>query len=273
MYRNIKVAVFYHCAHIGTWESVDKEIMASLNASGLLEHADFVRNDCDGVLFEFPTIVNALARMVKKHYSRPAQVICVTDDPTGIDPDIKIVPDDKDFADIPSPHGGMSPTCYRRLRMFRPDAEKWFGPRFVSTDLDVVLTADVTHLWDRLEDITLYRDPLYPNQYNGSMIVMNAGSRPEVWTLFDPARSPRTAQALGYRGSDQAWISACLPGEIALGPSDGIYSYRKDIEPAGGKLPANARIVVFHVKSDPWSPEAQRLPWVREHWGTIKETT
>lgn len=53
-----KIAVFYHCAHMGTWEAVDAEIMACLTASGLLERADhFVRNECHDVTrFEFPTI-------------------------------------------------------------------------------------------------------------------------------------------------------------------------------------------------------------------------
>ncbi len=58
MYRNTKVAVFYHCAVMGQWESVDAEIMDCLKASGLLDHADhFVRNECvDVSTFEFPTI-------------------------------------------------------------------------------------------------------------------------------------------------------------------------------------------------------------------------
>lgn len=57
MYRNIRLAVFYHCARLGTWEAVDREIMASLKVSGILQHADiFIRNDCDGALYEFPTI-------------------------------------------------------------------------------------------------------------------------------------------------------------------------------------------------------------------------
>jgi len=57
MYRSQRIAVFYHCARLGAWESVDREIMAALTASGLLEHADrFVRNETDGTLFEFPTI-------------------------------------------------------------------------------------------------------------------------------------------------------------------------------------------------------------------------
>lgn len=213
--------------------------------------------------------VNRLARMVKRHYAEPAQVICVTDDPSGIDPAIEVIPDDKDFENVPSPHGGFSPTCFRRLRMFRPDIVSWFGPRFVSIDLDVVLTADVTPLWDRPEDIILYRDPLYPTQYNGSMVIMNAGARPDVWDRFDPITSPRIARAAGKLGSDQAWISACLPGEAALDTFDGVYSYRKDIERTG-KLPADARIVVWHGKADPWT-DGQRLPWVREHWGVLMD--
>jgi hypothetical protein len=58
MYRNTKLAVFYHVAQMGAWEAVDAEIMGSLNASGLLAHADhFVRNVCADVsLYEFPTI-------------------------------------------------------------------------------------------------------------------------------------------------------------------------------------------------------------------------
>lgn len=58
MYRDTKVAVFYHVARMGLWESVDAEIMACLKASGLLDSADlFVRNECADVSrWEFPTI-------------------------------------------------------------------------------------------------------------------------------------------------------------------------------------------------------------------------
>lgn len=58
MYRNTKIAVFYHVARMGLWEAVDREIMGSLRSSGLLAHADhFVRNECADVSqFEFPTI-------------------------------------------------------------------------------------------------------------------------------------------------------------------------------------------------------------------------
>ncbi len=57
MYRNTRLAVVYHVAHMGTWQAVDAEITERLDASGLLEHADcFVRNDCRSVeLYEFPS--------------------------------------------------------------------------------------------------------------------------------------------------------------------------------------------------------------------------
>jgi hypothetical protein len=213
--------------------------------------------------------VNALQRMVARHYAKPHRFICVTNDATGIDSSVEIVPDRADFADVPNPHGGRMPSCYRRLRAFAPDAAENFGDRFVSLDLDVVATGDLVPLWDRLEDFVGWHDPYYP-QFCGSMFLLRAGSRPEVWTNFDPIVSPLEAKARGFMGSDQAWISRCLwrPDAPQWRAEDGVLSYRIDVERRGGRLTAGARIVFFHGKHDPWNADPQRLPWVREHWGT-----
>ncbi len=57
VYRDTRIAVFYHCAVMGAWEAVNEEIMTSMKASGLLDHAELTRNVCSDVsLFEFPTI-------------------------------------------------------------------------------------------------------------------------------------------------------------------------------------------------------------------------
>lgn len=205
--------------------------------------------------------VNALARMVDWHYDGPHRFVCVTNRPDGIDPTIEIVPDDGDFAALKSPEGTGMPACYRRLRMFRPDAARWFGDRFVSLDLDVVLTGNVGPLWDRSEDVVLYRDPLFPGQINGSMILLRAGARPQVWNDFDPERSPEAARVALLRGSDQAWISHCLPDEARWDRRDGVYSYR--VELAGKAPPPDARLVVFHGNPKPWTATA---PWIREYW-------
>lgn len=194
--------------------------------------------------------VNALRQQVARYYARPHQFACVTNDAAGLDGDVAVIPDPEDFAALRSPHGAAFPACYRRLRMFADDAATRFGERFVCLDVDLVLVGDVAPLWDRPEDFVGYRDPLYPRQLNGSMLLLRAGTRPDVWRRFDPAKSPAIARAAGYRGSDQSWLSYCLAGVPTWGPETGVYSYRKDVARNG--LPADARVVVFHGNPKPW---------------------
>ncbi len=206
--------------------------------------------------------------MINRHYQRPHRLTCITDDPAGIDPTIRIIPLWDTFSQIQNPYGAHAPSCYRRLRLFAPDACDLIGPRFVCIDLDTVIVGDVRPLWDRSEDIVLYDDPLYHGkQYCGSMLMMTAGARPQVWNDFDPNASPRLAMAAGRRGSDQAWISYKIPGEATWGPQDGVYSYRRHILPKGGVLPPDARLTMWHGDHDPWDPAAQQLPWVTDNWG------
>lgn len=211
-----------------------------------------------------PASVNALRRMVARHYARPHRFVCVTDDADGLDADVEIVPAWNDFADLRSPHGGANPSCYRRLRMFAQDIGDVLGSRFVSLDIDTVVVGDLAPLWDRPEDIVLWGELDQRSFYNGSMVLMTAGARPQVWERFDPARSPLEALRAGRFGSDQGWISHCLGrGEATWTTADGVYSYRVHVGPTG-VIPPDARIVMFHGPVDPWTPEAQALPWVQE---------
>lgn len=102
--------------------------------------------------------VNILRAMVRRWYPHPHRFICVTDETKGIDPDIEIRPAWNDYARVQSPHGGKNPSCYRRLRLFHPDAAEWFGERYVSLDLDVVITGDLAPLWNRTEDVVFWGD-------------------------------------------------------------------------------------------------------------------
>lgn len=213
-----------------------------------------------------PQHVNRLAAMVRAHYAEPHRIVVVTDLTQGLDPAIEVVKDTHDFATVPSPHGGKNPTCYRRLRMFRPDIATVFGSRFVSLDLDAVIVGDLAPLWTRPEPFVAWADVGGASRYNGSMILMSAGARPEVWTSFDPARSPKAAQRAGQFGSDQGHISAVLgPDQPAWRRADGVLSYRYHVQ-GTATLPPGARIVFFHGDVKPDSPEAQRLPWVRAHY-------
>jgi len=216
-----------------------------------------------------PAPVNTLRRMVARHFPHPHRFVCVTDDPEGLDSEVDVVPLWNDFADVPNPFGHpRNPSCYRRLRAFAPDIAATLGERFVSMDLDVVITADLTPLWDRSEDFVIWGDtnPAPGSHYNGSMFLLTAGSRSEVWRDFHPLHSPREAKSAGCFGSDQGWISYRLgPGQATWTSLDGVYSHRNHILPGDGHLPANARIVVLHGHQDPWDAKIQsRHRWLRE---------
>ena len=215
-----------------------------------------------------PETVNVLRRMVARHYPHPHRFLCVTEDAAGLDPEVETIPPWNDFANVPSPHGGKNPSCYRRLRAFHPDVGRVLGDRFVSLDLDCVVTGDLTPLWNRPEDFVIWGDTNPRTLYNGSMFLLRAGTRAKVWTEFDPRTSPQKTLAARQFGSDQGWIGYCLgKGEARWTKADGVYSYRNQIQLRGNLLPAGARIVFFHGVYDPWSPAVWRtVPWVREHW-------
>jgi hypothetical protein len=214
-----------------------------------------------------PETVRILRNMLKRHYAKPHRFVCVTDTPKDIDTDIETLPLWKDWADIPSPHGGHNPSCYRRLKAFSADAAKWFGPRFASLDLDTVIVRDVTPVFDRPEDFVCFGETDPRSYYNGSFFLLTAGARRQVYDSFNPATSPQQAKAAGRFGSDQGHLSHVLgPGEAIWTPSDGVYSFRVHLKNGATPLPENARLISFHGGQDPWGPQAKRIPWVKRHY-------
>lgn len=219
-----------------------------------------------------PETVYALREMIQRHYQGPFRFVCVTDNPKEL-PGIETIPLWSDLADMPSPLGHSYPSCYRRLKVFAPDAGETFGPRIVSIDLDVVIVRDITPLFDRPEDFVIWGESDFPGRqhYCGSLWMLRTGTRPRVWTEFNPQTAPKLARKAGARGSDQAWLSYILGNkEATWSRKDGVYSYRKWIAHRNNELPADARIAIFHGKHDPWSPRIQGIPWVSQHYPTIE---
>lgn len=218
-----------------------------------------------------PETVNVLRRMVRRNYAKRHRFICITDDATGIDPEVEIVPLWRDFEDLKNPGGSKNPSCYRRLKLFSREAEKIVGKRFVTLDLDAVIIRDVAPLWDRPEDIVLWGDTARGTPYNGSMILHRTGSRSHVWETFDPIKTPQAGVFRRYIGSDQASLAVLLgPNEPKWTSADGVLSFRNEVAPTWSlkkALPDNARIVFFHGRHDPWNPDIQATyPFVRDNW-------
>jgi len=134
----------------------------------------------------------------------------------------------------------------------------------------VLLCDDVAPVWQRKEDFVIWGEDNRRTPYNGSMWMMNAGAREQVWAKFvaKPAYIIDRARAAGLFGSDQAVISYVLGREEPRWTArDGVFSYRSHVKTNGGKKPANARIVFFEGNYDPWDPALQqKSPWIKEYY-------
>lgn len=189
--------------------------------------------------------VNIWADMVRRHLSLPHEIACVTDMPEGIDPRVRIIDPPGDFLDIAIPSWSTErPQCFRRLALFRPDAATIFGERFVSMDLDCVIGDCLDPLFDTAVDFKINASHRMPQvTYNGAMLLITAGARPQVYQRFN--LDGMLAAGLKLAGSDQAWISHVLgSGEATWGAADGVTWY--------GSGAPRQRILFFPGLPKPW---------------------
>ena len=219
-----------------------------------------------------PETVYALREMIARHYQRPHRFVCVTDEPHAV-PGIEAITIWSDHDNVPSPIGHSYPSCYRRLKLFAPEAGQMFGPKVVSIDLDMVIVGRLEPLFDVDVDFKIWGESDFPGRqaYNGSLWMLRTGTRPRVWTEFNPKTSPSIAHHAGSRGSDQGWINFILgKKEATWSRKDGVYSWRKHVARLGGRLPDDARVVAFHGKEDPWNYRMQQIPWIQQHYPHVQ---
>ena len=213
--------------------------------------------------------VNIWAAMLKRHLTIPFTLACVTDMPDGIDSDIEIIDPPNDFVGIETPTWNKGkPNCFRRLVLFSPEAEKIFGAkRFASMDLDAVVGANVDDIFSKTEDFIMYRGTNFDRPYNGSLVMMDAGARPQVYNEFSIENAIASGQK--YTGSDQAWIAYCLgTGEATWSFEDGICwwgsQYNTDIP--------EKKIMFFPGIIKPWEVIVLGVDkWCIEHYRGDKE--
>ena len=193
--------------------------------------------------------VNIWADMVQRNLAMPHRLACVTDHADGIRDGIEIIAPPREFenARIPTWRDDR-PQCLRRLAMFRKDAGRIFGERFVCMDLDCVISGPLDPLFDRDDDFVMFRGTQPGRPYNGSMMMLRAGARPQVYEDFSIDGATRAGQT--YFGSDQAWIAQCLgPGEATWGEEHGVLHWW---EGSGVPVPDAARLLFFVGRTKPW---------------------
>lgn len=160
------------------------------------------------------------------------------------------------------------PGCFCRLRMFDPEWQDRNGisGRLVCVDLDVVVTGELDEVFNRPEKFVILQgaNAANPCPFNGSIMMLRTGARPDVWKDFSLKRA---ADVPHYEfPDDQAWLAHKLPdaGGWKAGPESGIYAFQKPGWPKGEGLPAGAKLVAFPGWRDP--SRFAHLDWVKRHW-------
>jgi hypothetical protein len=159
-----------------------------------------------------------------------------------------------------------------RFAVFNPQTDDWHlkafgfkeGDRIVCMDLDMVITGSLDDLFDREEPFTILQgvNSVNPCPFNGSLWMLKAGYRPDVWNEFSldlAAKVPHHEFP-----DDQAWFADMMPDAGAFGPEQGVYAFQKKSWPKGDDLPRGAKIVAFPGYRDP--SQFTHLSWVKEHW-------
>ncbi len=187
---------------------------------------------------------------------------------------------------VPIDRGLVSGAGHRfpKLMIFRPDAASWLGERILMLDLDTILVGALDPLLDRDADFVAWREPKWQRKpgvgkYNSSMVMLRAGSHPEVWDRFEGMKEAPFANTDRTGYSDQAWIFQVLgDGHPVWTKADGVLSFKLDVvrkrlltlrrdATIPTRLPGNARIVFFHGGVDPARPDFQAThQWIGQNW-------
>jgi len=205
--------------------------------------------------------VERLYAGLKRHLQRPFRFLLMTDQ--LIDARFEI-----ERYDILDPELTRIRGCFARLRMFDIEWQKHRqidGP-IVNLDLDVVITGPLNELFTRQEPLVLLEgaNSSNPCPFNGSVFMFQPGAHYELWATF----SLSAAQKMRFSEfpDDQGWFWHKVPRAATwkVGPTSGIWSFRKRNWPQGDELPRGARIVAFPGHRDP--AQFTHLQWVKENW-------
>lgn len=197
---------------------------------------------CVKVGTKYPSeYVNILYNMVQRNLSVKHDFLCITDDTTGINPDIKCVE--------PLYNNGW----WTKLTLFAPNCYDLTG-KILYFDLDLVIIANINKLANYDTDFAISRDWMC-STYNSSVMLIEAGTQTQIWEKFD---ADRDAGIKSVPDGDQGYIGAHSKPDVF--PERWISSYK--VHCKGISDPVSP-IILFHGRPNP--PDVQDS-WVVEHW-------
>ncbi|PZQ66008.1 MAG: glycosyltransferase [Variovorax paradoxus] len=230
-----------------------------------------------------PHYVNRLYAMVRRHLSGDFNFVCLTDDPTGVRPEVQCLPIPPLAIELAP---GQRDGAWKKLTTFEADLHGLKGTALF-LDLDVVVVGPLDDFFTQPGQFLIIHD--YPRFWRfGERIVGNSsvyrfeiGAHADVLANF---RAHTDAMRAKYR-NEQDYLSHFLhaQGKLSYWPAAWCPSFKYHAIPAWPTnhwkppfVPKGARIVIFHGEVNP--PDAlegkrnkrfahiEPATWVAEHW-------
>lgn len=219
--------------------------------------------------------INAVATMLRERGELPAgtRILLLTDQETdwaSVRTKALGVEEYKLWADPVPGMGAGRPNCFRRLRIFSPEAQRSLG---IAVD-DIVMSMDADSVV--CGPVAPLLVPLHARSHNfagmegkasrihGSLFAFRAYSHQHLWATFHPTLSPiQLLQRLpdGSRpiGSDQAWMTRHVAGEHLWRKEEGCYSFNRHGAALSPSYTRNAIYWSFAGSNKPSSEFVQQV--------------
>lgn len=222
--------------------------------------------------------VNILFNMVQrntKNLNEEYEFVCITDNPQGINKDIRIIPLKSELIK----YDGF----FVKLEIYKENfIDILNNDRFIAIDLDALIVNDISSLINRTEPFIIWGEHWRSEPYCTALQMMNCGCRSNVWDTFKIEDYIKDDE---INGLDQTHVNKILyPNEYMWTTKDGIYNFRSDIMKVtefkrrinngyekifngDGTIPDNAKIIFFNGHYDPSQVDLQKeYPWIKEYW-------
>jgi len=225
--------------------------------------------------------VNRLNAAIQRNTTRGTQLVCLTDDPSGIDDSVRC----EAIPDINLPDD-LILTPWRKLVLWKENLASLSGD-VLFLDLDLVITGNLDDMFDFepgrfcvIENWT----QLGKNIGNTSCFRWNVGTHTHI---FDKLKTEQTRILSTYK-IEQIYISREVK-DMVFWPQHWCASFKHSLLPKWpmnffktAKLPLDTKIVAFTGKPDqdeaaqgiwpvkaPWKKlykHVRPTPWISEHW-------
>ena len=214
--------------------------------------------------------VNVLKKMTQRNLTVAHEFVCFTEDPKGIDPDIRI---------LPLPAVVLKGWWYKTM-LFNPHLPIQGTMLFI--DLDVIIFKNIDKLFTHKPgEFCVCRDfnrCFQPNwqKMNSSVVRWSTGQHPQIYNNF--IKDPHTISKRFH--GDQDWLFDQVKKHYQFWPDEWIQSYKWEMRgnpklvrqktgfknftaPGEPKIKSDTAVAVFH--GDP-NPKECVDPWCQIHW-------